>query len=92
MKRPRRKYPREKPRHMTVEWGCLDPYSSPSIVYTAGGEGAWKRHLYVLMDAFERKNSEGKSLTQELEEMGYDIKTLKFSICLKNEEKESVDG
>ena len=59
---------------------------TPCLVY-AWGEGLRKQHIIPLLDAFERAPNDlhrtTKSLAQELEDNGFDITTLRFTIKKK---------
>jgi hypothetical protein len=90
---------KHKPGFLTVYWGITGEEGRgewPKLVY-AWGAPADKWTLNSLMDAFERRHPRldhftrtfihqaEPSLVQILEERGYDITTLKFSIQLKAE-------
>lgn len=54
------------------------------IYYSYGGEGATSRDSRLLASAFEGVDvGLGKTLRKELEDRGYDITTMKFSIMVK---------
>jgi len=77
-------------------WGREDRYSQPGIMIAYGGDGATKRdshliHHYICSEKMSRDYSRGgeikfdPSLIKELEDRGYDLTTLKFSIQRKKD-------
>ncbi len=83
-----------KPGELRVAYGKAEWYDNvPEIVF-AWGDGCLSGHTYPVMDAFcgrmeERSGPNGRpSMVQELERMGYDLTTLRFTI----QKKEKPDG
>lgn len=74
-----------KPGELKAAFGRDDvPGNRPDLQYAWGGSGAQKPDARVLSNAFEEVIVfDGKNLRQVLEERGYDITTLKFSIQQK---------
>lgn len=70
--------PRAKAGQLKAQWGKL-PDESPDIVY-AWGDGCSKRDGALLNYFFTHTPNKAESLLKELEDRGYDIRTLKFSI------------
>jgi hypothetical protein len=89
----RRKYPKAKPGELKAEWGIAVRGDHPNIVF-AWGEGCYKSDGAILSDLFYHaalypsiKCPENeKSFLKHLEERGYDITTLRFSIQKKKAE------
>ena len=92
-KKKRVRTPTPKENTLTVSWGRTDPFAAPSLVYTYPNRSI-KCDARVAMDALEGprdgytfedfgKLKEKPSFIQELEERGYDISTLKFTIQKK---------
>lgn len=78
--------PKAKPGELIVKWGRCEPGEPPEVVYNWGGEGATKRDSMMLAHALENQTLlNGKTLMQELEDRGYDITTLKFTIQQKQQ-------
>lgn len=84
--------PSPKPGVLEATYGRADSYSTPSIVYVNGGAGSTKPDARFLSTVFEGTDVEtgkpifgrlGRSFVKELEDRGYDITTLRFSIKLK---------
>lgn len=84
--------PSPKPGVLEAKYGKDESYNSPSIVYVHGGAGSSKPDARFLSTVFEGTDIEtgkpifgkyGRSFVKELEERGYDITTLRFSIKLK---------
>lgn len=74
--------PTAKPGELKAAYGRVD--GELDLGYAWGGSGAEKSDSRILMRALEENNVyDGKSLRQELEERGYDITTLRFSIQKK---------
>jgi len=72
-------------------WARPDPGEPADLCYAWGGEGAAKADGRTLSHAFEgMRNSEGLSLREELEQRGYDITTLKFSIEQKSKPEDQA--
>lgn len=77
--------PKAKSGQVKVAFG-KEPGNSPDLLYCYGGHGAKKGDSLTVLHFFaEIKNDEGKSMLQELQERGYDLTTLKFSV--QKEEK-----
>ena len=70
--------PKAKPGELLVKYG--QEHGDLDLYFCYGGKGATSRDSKMLMLAFERDIGFGKSLREELEERGYDITTLKFSV------------
>lgn len=71
--------PKAKPGELKVAWG-KEKGDDPELFF-CWGQGTSKRDNNLLMHFFSQKMTpEGKSISQELQERGYDISTLKFSI------------
>lgn len=98
MKKKRIRTPVAKPGEVIVAWGRPDPHNSPALVY-AYPDLAGRNAILVLMDAFERESyvpsfetypnyKTEPSMVKQLEAMGYDITTLKFTIRKKNSDEE----
>jgi hypothetical protein len=86
--------PDPKPGVLEARWGRADSFNKPSVVYVHGGGGSVKADARLLSTMFEGRDVDtgslvfgrtGKSLIKELEDRGYDITTLKFSIRLKEQ-------
>ena len=76
--------PKAKRGQLIAKWGRPDRGELPSIVYAHGAGGADLADARVLSDAFEgMKNCFDRTLAAELEDRGYDMTTLKFSISQK---------
>lgn len=76
--------PKAKPGQLVAKWGRPSTGDDPDLVYAWGGSGADKSDSRCLMSALEdAPTSSGLGLRAELEARGYDIRTLKFSINLK---------
>jgi hypothetical protein len=91
-----------KPGQLLAYWGKL-PGDSPDLIYAHGGEGANKRCANLLHHILgerrveavfgeERKETGrqwklGKTPLQLLDEAGFDVTTLKFSIEMKKQNK-----
>jgi hypothetical protein len=74
-----------KPGQLRAGWARPGPREMPDLCYAWGGEGAAKSEGRLLSEALEGNTVfEGRSLREELERRGYDIKTLKFSIEKKS--------
>lgn len=85
MKKKRFRAPRPSPGQIKIGWAKEG--GSYSLVY-AWGDGLRKGHVIPLIDAFERISPlshfhHGKTLLQTLEEDGFDITTIRFSISRK---------
>jgi hypothetical protein len=73
--------PVAKPGQLLVKWGRPSRGESPDLMFAWGAEGAAKSDARVLSSAFEECDVfDGQNLRQVLQERGYDITTLKFSI------------
>lgn len=73
--------------HLIAKWGRPERGELPSIIYAHGAGGADRTDARVLSDAFEgMKNCFGNTLTKELEDRGFDLTTLTFSIAQKEPE------
>lgn len=73
--------PVAKPGELRAAYGREDRWSSPDVLYVWGGQGASKPDARVLSAAIEDAAVfDGKPLRKVLEERGYDITTLRFSI------------
>ena len=84
MRNQRIHIPRAKRGQLIAKWGRPDRGELPSIVYAHGAGGADRTDARVLSDAFEgMKNCFGNTLAKELEDRGFDLTTLKFSISQK---------
>jgi len=91
MKTTRRK---AKPGEVLFFYGQL-PGDHPDHIGMWGGGTATKRHSNVIMSNFTqeknwpyRLDKTPKSFLQELDEAGFDIKTLQFSIRMKQPKEE----
>lgn len=83
-----------KPGELIAYYGKL-PHDAPDVMFSWGGDGAYKRdaalvQAYLCSDRPSYCISHGKqeimpSLVRQLEERGYDITTLKFSIKKKGQ-------
>lgn len=77
--------PIAKPGELLVKWG--KEYGDEDLYYCyPDNEYGMGRDSKVVMLAFERNvlfQEDGRTMRQELEARGYDIKTLKFSIMKK---------
>lgn len=80
-----------KPGELKVQWGRVVRKDPLSLIYSWGAGGT-KDDAEKLMDLFQTTHvhqvngqtvSTQKSLRQELEDRGYDVTTLKFSIMKK---------
>lgn len=93
MKAKRWHSPQAKPGELIARWGRVDRYDpKPTLVYAWGAHGASKPDSRCLMAALEEADIlDGKSLRAVLEERGYDITTLRFSICQKAAPPSSPD-
>ena len=81
-KRPRK--PRQpKPGFLTALWGKMSRGEDPELCY-AWGEGIPKCDARLLNSALCSPYSHETSFYEELENRGYDMTTLKFSIKLKD--------
>ena len=76
--------PTAKPGELKACYGRAERGDTPDLCYVWGGDGASSPDGRVLCEALENVHVfDGKSLRQELEARGYDIKTLRFSIQQK---------
>ena len=73
-----------KPGQLRAGWGRPEPRETPDVCYAWGGAGADSSDGRILCNYFENTVRHGSTLLRELEERGYDITTLKFSIEMKN--------
>ena len=77
--------PVAKPGELLVKWG--KEYGDEDLYYCfPDNESGMSRDSKMVMLAFERNvlfQEDGRTMRQELEARGYDIKTLKFSIMKK---------
>ena len=72
------------PGELKAAFGLCEPGDRPDLVYAYGAGGASKADGYILSRSFEDVPLlEGKTLRKLLEEGGYDISTLKFSVKQK---------
>lgn len=79
----RYRVPMVKPGQLKVSYGKI-PHENPDVLYSHGGNGASRPDARLLSHFFEGITYlEGRSLRQELEHRGYDIKTMKFTIQVK---------
>jgi hypothetical protein len=70
-----------KPGELRVYYGKPDNWNGADVCYAFGGNGAQGADSRVLAYAFENVHVfDGKPLRKLLEERGYDITTIKFSI------------
>ena len=77
-----RNLPKAKDGELLVRYG--KEFGDEDLFYCyPDNECGMKRDSKMLMLAFERPLLDGKTLRQELEERGYDITTLKFSVMKK---------
>lgn len=75
--------PHAKPGELKSGWGKAGG-SQPAINYAWGGGGADGPDARIVCNALEEAPVYGgRSLVEELEQRGYDLTTLKFSIRLK---------
>ena len=66
---------------LRAAWGKPCAWGEPDLVYAWGANGASKPDGRILSEAFENTDVfDGKSLRVILDERGYDLTTLKFSI------------
>lgn len=78
----RYRVPVARPGELRAQFG-KDPDLGLDILYVWGGSGASKPDARVLSTAIEEAVVfDGKPLRQVLEERGYDIRTLRFSISV----------
>lgn len=94
MRRNSRKIVAE-PGELKIGYGTCEPGGRPDLVYAYGGGGTRKADGIVLSMAFEQiEVLDGKTLRQLLEERGYDIKTLRFTVRRKPlpEEEDFLQG
>lgn len=85
-KKKRVSTPHAQPGQLLVQWGLGEPGNGPDLQFCFG-EDTGRRDNAVILSAFGiTLNSLGKTLKQELEERGYDLTTLKFSISKKAED------
>ncbi|MEH3108939.1 MAG: hypothetical protein PGN22_03105 [Agrobacterium cavarae] len=84
--------PTPKPGVLEAKYGKDESYNRPSIVYVHGGAGSSRPDARLLSTVFEGTDIStgkpifgevGRSFVKELEDRGYDITTLRFSIKLK---------
>jgi hypothetical protein len=82
---PRRlRCPKARPGELRAAWGRIERGERACVVYVAGGGGAWKGDSVPVMEAFEVVLIlGGPSMLRTLEERGYDLTTLRFSIQKK---------
>lgn len=72
-----------KPNELKVQFGSEEG-NNPELYYS-WGQGIHKTHSLMLMHFLsEIKNSENRTLIEELEILGYDITTLQFSVMKKS--------
>lgn len=78
--------PTAKPGQLKAQYGKERFSSRPDLLYVWGGSGASSPDARVLANALEGAVVfDGKNLRQVLEERGYDITTLRFSIKQRND-------
>lgn len=98
MRRKRIRTPVAKPGEVIVAWGRSDPHNDPSLVY-AYPDSVGRAAAHTLMDALERERyvpsvetfpdyKAEASVVKQLEEMGYDITTLRITIRKKASDEE----
>ncbi len=76
--------PKLKDGELRVYWGKL-PHDSPDVVFSWQGDRSMKRDTALLCYLFsERELGTSRSLLEELEDRGYDITTLRFSVMKKS--------
>lgn len=79
--------PKAKPGELKAQWGKLK-YDTPDLCY-AWGDGCSKADSHLIHNVFSSGRfhpgsfEQDKSLLEELEERGYDLTTMKFSIQKK---------
>lgn len=84
MKKKRWRVVNAKSGEIKVSYGKADAYDNPDLVYSYRGFDNIRATSNCVMFAFENVDiHEGKSLRKILEERGFDITTLKFSIQKK---------
>ena len=72
-----------KPNELKIQYGAEEG-NNPELYYS-WGQGIHKTHSLMLMHFFaEIKNSDNRTLVQELERLGYDLTTLNFTITKKS--------
>lgn len=80
-----------KARQIRAGWGRSDSHETPSVIYAWGGDGARKGDAMIVAGFFERVRDEsGMTLLRRLEENGYDLSTLKFTVDLKGKDDDAV--
>ena len=83
MARKRWRTPKAKPDELKIAYG-KEPHDNPDLFYCHGGGGAHRCDARLLSHFIENVTYfEDRNLRQELENRGYDITTLKFSIMKK---------
>ncbi|MEP3668225.1 MAG: hypothetical protein ABJN42_15985 [Roseibium sp.] len=76
---------------LLVKWGRPDPGEPADLIYANGAGGAARADAAMASHYFEGiRDVDGKTFKQELEERGYDITTLKFSIQQKKEDTDAL--
>jgi hypothetical protein len=81
MRKRRYHVPLAKPNQQIVRYGREDSYSSPDVLYAWGPGVDMKPTSRCIMRAFEDAIvHDGMTLRQILEDRGYDLTTLRFSI------------
>lgn len=90
LKHKRFRLPTAKPGELRVAYG-KERFDRPDVFYCHGAHGADRSDARLLSHFFEEvKGLTGKTLRQELEERGYDITTIKFSV--QQHSKPSAEG
>ncbi|KRE07491.1 hypothetical protein ASE63_22595 [Bosea sp. Root381] len=80
-----RRFVRAKPGQLVARFGKADRWDKPAIQYAYGGAGAGRSEGRILSDALEGVGiHDGKTLAQLLEERGFDMSTLSFSVQMKD--------
>jgi hypothetical protein len=73
-----------KPGQLVGRWGRPSSGEAPDVIWAWGGDGAAKSDANCVGSAFEHYEvMPGKTLRALLDDRGYDIKTLRFSISQK---------
>lgn len=80
-----RRFVTAKPGQLIARFGKADRWDKPAVQYAYGGAGASRSDGRILSEALEGMSIyDGKTLVQLLEERGFDISTLRFSVQIKD--------
>lgn len=78
------KKPKAKDNELKVQYG--QEYGNHPELFYCWGTNIPKSHTYMVMSYFNNvKDNNNKTFLQELEDLGYDISTLKFTIQKKKQ-------